>query len=395
MGEALPRAEGTPSTEPLALERNLALMAGAGAGKTYSLITICLHLLGGARRDGVPVKPAELFLLTFTDKAAGEMRARLRARVDRLARDPSAAGDEKELCASFAHHGRPFPPPDYWRRIRDDLGAATIGTFHSLCVQLLRRAPAGFGVDPAFELLEEGEALRLLRDTAERVVLDALEAEAPGVVDLCRELPFSGQGRADGVVAYLCHVFTRLREEGQSPASVAISDAAEARHDFEAALAKFREQVHAAIAIDERAGRKFGDVLLRCARALEGMDATNFLEPGRWPAIRTAVASSPNLGRQKNGIQHVKALALGKKEKSGEHILGLDAWFAACTVAKQEAAFRSLLEDLQARYRAELDKRSVLDFSELLIRTRNLLRDVPAVRREVQDRVRVFGLTKV
>ncbi|MGA9520767.1 MAG: UvrD-helicase domain-containing protein, partial [Myxococcaceae bacterium] len=64
-----------PVEEPLALERNLALMAGAGAGKTYSLITICLHLLGGARRDGRTIRPAELFLLTFTDKAAGEMRA--------------------------------------------------------------------------------------------------------------------------------------------------------------------------------------------------------------------------------------------------------------------------------------------------------------------------------
>ncbi len=73
----------TPDVGPLALERNLALMAGAGAGKTYSLITICLHLLGGAREDGVTLRPSQLCLLTFTDKAAAELRARLRKRLDR------------------------------------------------------------------------------------------------------------------------------------------------------------------------------------------------------------------------------------------------------------------------------------------------------------------------
>ena len=55
---------------PLALEKNLALMAGAGAGKTYSLVTMTLHLLAGAREAGAPLKPARLCMLTFTDKAA-------------------------------------------------------------------------------------------------------------------------------------------------------------------------------------------------------------------------------------------------------------------------------------------------------------------------------------
>ena len=75
----------------LALEKNLALMAGAGAGKTYNLVTVCLHLLGGAREDGAPLRTSQLCLLTFTDKAAAELRARLRVRLDRLARAGSVA----------------------------------------------------------------------------------------------------------------------------------------------------------------------------------------------------------------------------------------------------------------------------------------------------------------
>ena len=52
-----------------------------------------------------------------------------------------------------------------------------------------------------------------------------------------------------------------------------------------------------------------------------------------------------------------------------------------------EVAFRALLADLELRHRAELRKRGALDFSELLIRTRNLLRDSPMVRQEVQERM--------
>ncbi len=375
-----------PVEEPLALERNLALMAGAGAGKTYSLITICLHLLGGARRDGRIIRPAELFLLTFTDKAAGEMRARLRARVDRLARDGAGPEDEKELRGSFERNERPFPTPDFWRRIRDDLGAATIGTFHSLCVQLLRRAPAGFGVDPAFELLEDGEARRLLHDTSERVVLEALERGDADVADLCRDMRFTAQGRAEGLVEALCAVFTRVREEGLSASRLPISDEREALQDFQRAVAQLDEQILTALAADERGKRAFGEVLGRCARAVVGMTFENFLEPGRWPALKAAIASSPNLGRQKEEIKRVKFLAVGKDKE----VVGLHGHYAACAVSKQERAFRALLVELSSRHRAELDKRAVLDFSELLIRTRDLLRDVPSVRREVQDRVQVL-----
>src|SRR5688500_5840308 len=67
------------------LEQTLVLMAGAGTGKTHSLVTLSLHLLGGARSGGEPVHPSKLCLLTFTEKAAGEMKERLRDRLVRLA----------------------------------------------------------------------------------------------------------------------------------------------------------------------------------------------------------------------------------------------------------------------------------------------------------------------
>ena len=50
----------------LALHKNVALMAGAGAGKTHNLISMCLCLLGGAR-GRQPVEPASLVVVTFTE----------------------------------------------------------------------------------------------------------------------------------------------------------------------------------------------------------------------------------------------------------------------------------------------------------------------------------------
>ena len=166
---------------PLALERNLALFAGAGSGKTHGLITLCLHLLAGARAQG-PVPPSRLWLVTFTDKAAGEMRERLRLRVESLVIEGDAR--EPELRASFERLGRPPPPMAFWRGVLDALGGATVTTFHAACGQLLRRAPAGTGLSPDFELLDEREAQLLIQECAERVVLEALEAELPGAVAL-------------------------------------------------------------------------------------------------------------------------------------------------------------------------------------------------------------------
>jgi ATP-dependent exoDNAse (exonuclease V) beta subunit len=377
------------STSPLTLDENLAIMAGAGVGKTYSLITICLHLLSGARRAGPPLRPDELCLLTFTDKAAAEMRSRLRERLDALSTGEARATDEADLRASFAALGRPFPGPELWRRVRDDLGSAWIGTFHSLCALLLRRAPAGFGVDPGFKLLDEREATALLRDTAERVVLDALERGEPEVADLCRELGFAARGRVPGVVGSLCEVMVKLREEGTDAASVAITHPDEARRDFEAALERVKAACAQASALDARLP-KFHGVLASCRRALDGMRFETFLHPDRFPALRAALEEDPRLVRQQNelgeALKDLKWSALGHEKT---HV-GLLEHHAACEVVRHEGAFRRLLSELSDRHRAELRKRSALDFSELLILSRDLLRDHPPVRREVHDRMRAL-----
>ncbi|MFL5320620.1 MAG: UvrD-helicase domain-containing protein [Myxococcaceae bacterium] len=369
---------------PLALERNVALMAGAGAGKTYSLVTICLHLLTGARSRPA-VRTSQLYLMTFTDKAAGELRDRLRRRMDDLASGRSGE-PETLLKESFAKLERPYPTRDEWRRLRDDLGAAFIGTFHSLCVQLLRRAPPGFGVDPAFELLDEREAAALIHDVAERVVLAAIEAGDPHLSDLCRELNFSGAGRALGLVDLLTEKFAKIREEGVDPAQVAITDGRQARREFDQALASMNVALQEARAGEARKKTNWGPTLEDVARVLPKLTFENFHEPRGYPALRQAFGhlGVPGKGDNKEAIKALKYGCLGPKDSG---VIGLNALHATCTVEAYENAFRTLLCELRDRHREELDRRTVLDFSELLIRTRDLLRDQPMVRREVQGRV--------
>lgn len=374
--------------EPFALERNLALTAGAGAGKTYSLITLCLHLLGGAREDGVALRPSQLCLLTFTDKAASEMRTRLRKRLDGLATGESGDQHETELRASFARYNRPFPKPDFWRQVRDDLGAASIGTFHSLCIHLLRRAPAGFGVEPGFEILDERDAAQLVSDVAERVVLEALERGDPAVSELCRELNFGDHGRAAGLVGYLCFVLRKAREEGQALDGIGISDPAEARRQFDEALAAVKASASRAVALDFGHKRRFQGQLSACMAALEALTFEDF--PARFPAVRRAMEAEPLFKRQQKELgDALKEMVYGAMGK-GSEVVGLREHYGACQVVVYEDAFRKLLAELAARHREALGKGAAMDFSELLIRTRDLLRDHPLVRREVQERMRAL-----
>ncbi|MFZ5471194.1 MAG: UvrD-helicase domain-containing protein [Myxococcota bacterium] len=390
MTDALPKAKGSASllAQHLALERNLALLAGAGVGKTYNLITICLHLLGGARRE--PISPSQLCLLTFTDKAAAELRARLRARLDALATGASGPEKETELARAFTAGGSPFPPCDLWRKVRDDLGAATIGTFHSLCVQLLRRAPGGLGVDPAFELLEERDAASLIHDTAERLVLELVEQGASEVTELCRELGFTGDGRVRGLVDHLCQVFTKVREEGVSPLDIPISSEAELREQLEQARIDLALDIDVASAnLAPKLRARFEGPLQQCRAAVEGLTVENFLEPERFPALRQAVASDKHWTLQKSNpaLQRVKWRVNGA---SDHDIVGIVERYVALMVLPHERAFLTLLGRLQESHREALARRGALDFSELLIRTRDLLSNFLPVRAEVQERFRAL-----
>ena len=374
--EALPRAQGgLKLPEALRLECNLALFAGAGAGKTHSLVTAALHLLGGARAVKPAVAPSGLWMLTFTDKAAGEMRERLRERLDALAR---GAEREPDLEASFAALGRDFPSPHAWRELRDGLGSAFIGTFHGLCTALLRQAPGGATRAPSFELLDERRATALATQQVERLVLErAARGDAP-VRDLLRELGFQR------LLDALHDVHQQVREEGLRPDLLPIQSRARAREALEQRLveaASLAAELPAALAQRKRGGKpdaeaRYREVAALAASVLASVRPEDVARPGSVPALEEALSQV-----RIDAFGQLKSAVRGDGGRPS--LLSL---YGAMVVADHEVALRDLLVELDARHRAALERQGVLDFTGLLAQARELLRDVPEARRDAHQR---------
>ena len=354
---------------------NACVFAGAGTGKTHGLITECLRLLGGADRDE-PLAPARLCLLTFTEKAAAEMRGRLAARIAALAAREAA---EPELSAAFASAGRPFPPASEWSRVQGRLSGATVATFHGFCAGLLRRAPAGSGIPPGFVLLDEEESVDLLEELAERLVLERSRhamrprrrsAESSTSVACAGPVWWSSWWTRPGASAT---TGTR-RDSWRSPVPGDVARAfaetgVRARSTVEDALGRARQEraecepVLAAIA-DLLVGWGPDTAVDRAARLADLRDAL----PGRGG---------------KNGLG-TAVRAARDALTGGDSPLGAAALMLA---RPREETWRALLVELARRQRAAFDEAGVLDFAELLIRARDLLATDPGFRAREQSRI--------
>jgi ATP-dependent helicase/nuclease subunit A len=120
--------------------RNIVLEASAGTGKTRVLVERYVNLL----RAGV--EPDHILAITFTRKAAAEMRDRI---VERLR--------EASRLSEF-DAGR-------WRELKERLGDIAISTIDAFCLSLLREFPVEADVDPGFELAADTEVPRLIAES--------------------------------------------------------------------------------------------------------------------------------------------------------------------------------------------------------------------------------------
>jgi len=122
---------------------NVALQASAGTGKTRVLVERYVNLLKAG------VDPANVLAITFTRKAAAEMRERIVARL-------RAAALEGEVS------------PARWNELRDRLGDISISTIDAFCLSLLREFPLEADVDPGFRMADDTEVLRLVDESLDR-----------------------------------------------------------------------------------------------------------------------------------------------------------------------------------------------------------------------------------
>ena len=136
--------------------RDVLITAGAGSGKTLTLVACYLEMLSHG------FSPRQIAAITFTEKAAREMRNRVRAEVARM-----ADGDDDRA---------------QWQFLAAQMDGARIGTIHSLCAEILRTHPAEAEIDPAFEVVEEGIAAAMKVQAVEDALAWAtVDSESAGI----------------------------------------------------------------------------------------------------------------------------------------------------------------------------------------------------------------------
>src|SRR5262249_13027213 len=161
------------------LDRDVFLRAGAGTGKT----TVLVDRFCSAALD--PELGMERVLaFTFTDRAADQLRRRIREELSQRAE--AAEGEERELL----------------RAAQEATDRAWISTIHGFCRRLLASHPAAAGIDPRFRVMDEAEADRLASwafDAALEALVEGGDADALelAAANQRRTLPESTRGAYD------------------------------------------------------------------------------------------------------------------------------------------------------------------------------------------------------
>ena len=146
-----------------AIERrgSVGLSAGAGCGKTFVLIRRFLEELDPARlSEPGPHGLGAVVAITFTDKAAREMRDRLREAFRARSGDPARRGERS-----------------HWRDLLRRADAARVSTIHGFCSELLRGHAAEAGLDPAFAVVEGADEADLKTAAVDAALKTALAAD--------------------------------------------------------------------------------------------------------------------------------------------------------------------------------------------------------------------------
>ncbi|KIG16395.1 ATP-dependent nuclease, subunit A [Enhygromyxa salina] len=370
----------------LELDANLVLAAGAGAGKTHALVTVALGLyVGAGQSQREPLDPAQVWAVTFTEKAARELRQRIVARAGALADNPEAAlAEEPELAQMLGDRQLGAPR---WRAILDQLPAAPIGTFHSLCGQLLRSFAVEAGVDPSFGVLDENAANELFARTLDEVLLRELEGGDDGDDDSHTRAAARALGGPDTLRAALRRLHGKLGEEGRDPQSLLTDAEGQPQPGFDRKLAwaSFADACQAlcdSIALLEESREDRLRPTLR-ALAIERRRIGD-CEPrqvDRWyPAMVRVAGQRRGKGTLPKRAKRVWEPFAAAWEQVQDCVASLE---------EQELARRivALLDAISRAYAAEKQRLQVLDFVDLVRGAHDLLRDDRVVRRQVKQRL--------
>jgi len=354
------------------LDQSLIVEAAAGTGKTTELVNRIVNVIaeGGA---AIP----EIVAVTFTEKAAGELKLRLRSRLE----------EESEASRS----------EDQRRNLRDAaarLEEAHISTIHGFCADLLRERPVEARVDPRFESLDDAAARRLYDEAFDRWLEAKLENPPEAVRRALRR-----RSRDDDPV-------TRLRAAGWELADWRDYPEPWRRDPFarEAEIDALVERLHHFAELsgtpakssdglyeDTRKARRLSEDVRLIEKVRErdydGLEAefvsfvSTFDEEGR-------KFRKPRSGY---GAEYAKGLRREQVLAAHQEFLSAVERFTAAADADLAALLHPELKESIEGYNQLKARAGRLDFLDLLLSARDLIRDCRPVRAEFQRRFkRIF-----
>jgi len=280
--------------------------AGAGTGKTAVLVERFVRAID----RGVDV--GSILVITYTERAAAELRSRIRARLGELGR----------------------------RELTRELDAAWISTIHGFCLRLLKQHPFAAGLDPRFRVLDESQAAVLRAEAFDDALAEFCAREQPDRLALLATYGSAALRRM------LTSVYETLRAAGRG-LELPIGDAP---------------------GIEEAAAR-----VLETAGGSD--EAARLIElVGRRP--------------QPEALLDLSGYAVKGDDDYEQAREALEQAALNAVAARDRALLERLLQSFEGSYQAAKDRESALDFEDLQLRARNLLRDDSSIREREQLRFR-------
>lgn len=356
---------------------NLCVIAGAGTGKTRVLVERYLHLLESGK-----LWPEDIAAITFTEKAAAEMTSKIRA-----------------ACTLRAEQAADAAGRRAWIDRRDRLEAGVIDTIHGFCGRLVRQYPVEAAVDPHYAVVADADQRQLLADSIHATIRRLLDEDNADLLRVAR--------------AYGLGTMVRMLTRAAGRRADVLRAAATLDRPVEEMVEELGREV------DHVAGVAIDDLLRNCRRQAGRIGATRGAEGDRIEIARQQAAEAMEmmgltmpLATRLDGLRALDGIDLrggSKKSWSSPELLAemreaigtlRDAAreaLAACDLTdpadwpEEIELARSVLRAALAAiddYRRAKVERSVLDYDDLLLGARDLLRDHGDVRRACGQRFR-------
>ena len=358
-----PKRELKPEQENAAhtLDRHVSVTAGPGSGKTTVLVERYLHIL----RENKNLNIDQIVAITFTNRAANEMRKRLRKDLDRILAE--SAGDERQR----------------WMRYKRTLDGAVINTIHGFCALLLREFPVEARIDPQFLLLDAHDAAILLEAAVEETLTEFISSGRKSISQLA--LGFGRSKLAEALV----QLYWNVRGQGLK-------------------LEDLRQRTLGSHATPERYGKAVSDLdqvmsrFINFGRLSPAAEAKRNHARSQWPALKKLIESNPSsLADYCSSIENFRIAArLAKNSPAGILIENLDAllWGAekkgplglvpqiCFDLQAKDYALEviEVLKEVERRYREKKQSLAALDFDDLQLNALELLKQPAVLARATQ-----------